>query len=162
MPSTGRRRPIPASAPPPRVSVLLDASVFLHALGGEHALRTPCREVLAHRGLEFHASVELVLEVVFHRLRRVERDQAVADARLVADSCRLHDFDANVLRRALSLIAEGRVGGRDAVHAATALEAGIGVIVSSDPDFEGIPGLDRVDPRNLNDVFSDDGIGMPT
>lgn len=161
MPSTGRRRP-GASAAPSRARVLLDPSVFLHALGGEHGLRVPCREVLAHPGLELHASVELVQEVVFHRLRRVDRDQAVADARLVADSCRLHDFDANVLRRALSLIAEGRVGGRDAVHAATALEAGIGVIVSSDPDFEGIPGLDRVDPRNLNDVFSDDGIGMPT
>ena len=136
--------------------------MFLYALGGKHALRAPCREVLAEPGLELHASVELVQEVVFHRLRRVERDQAVADARLVADSCRLHDFDADVLRRALSLIAEGSVGGRDSVHAATALEAGIGVIVSPDPDFDGIAGLDRVDPRNLNDVFSDDDIGMPT
>lgn len=152
MPSTGRRHP-GASAAPPRVSVLLDASVFLYALGGEHALRAPCREVLAHPGLELHASVELVQEVVFHRLRRADRDQAVAEARLVADSCRLHDFDAAVLRRALSLIAEGRVGGRDAVHAATALEAGIGVIVSPDSDFDGIPGIVRIDPRNLADAL---------
>jgi predicted nucleic acid-binding protein len=110
--------------------------------------------VLAHPGLELHASVELVQEVVFHRLRRRDRVQAVADARLVADSCQLHDFDSGVLRRALSLIAEGTVGGRDAVHAATALEAGIGVIVSNDADFDGIRGLTRIDPRRLDDALA--------
>lgn len=136
-----------------RLTVLVDASVFLYALGGEHELRSPCREVLARQGLELHASVELVQEVVFHRMRRGERTDAVAVARLVADSCQLHDFDSAVLRRALSLIAEGGVGGRAAVHAATALEAGISVIVSPDSDFDGIDGLSRIDPRSLNEVL---------
>jgi hypothetical protein len=65
----------------------------------------------------------------------------------------LHDFDAGVLRRALTLIAEGGVGGRDAVHAATALEAGIGVIVSPDSDFDRIDGLSRIDPKSLNEAL---------
>ena len=136
-----------------RLTVLVDASGFRYALGGEHELRSPCREVLANQGLELHASVELVQEVAFHRMRRGYRADAVAVARLVADSCQLHDFDAGVLRRALSLIAEGGVGGRDAVHAATALEAGISVIVSPDPEFDGIDGLSRIDPRSLNEVL---------
>lgn len=136
-----------------RLPVLVDAAVFLYAIGGEHELREPCRAVLAEPGLELHASVEMVQEVVFHRMRRADRVDAVAVARLVADSCQLHDFDAAVLRRALSLISEGGVGGRDSVHAATALEAGIGVIVSPDADFDGIPGLTRIDPTRLPEAL---------
>ena len=154
MPSGGRRR---SNAPqvPQRLPVLVDAAVFLYALGGEHELRTPCREVLAHPALELHASVELVQEVVFHRLRRGDRAKSVAEARLVADSCQLHDFDAHVLRRALSLMAEGSIGGRDAVHAATALAAGLGTIVTPDADFDGIVGLTRIDPRRLDEGLSE-------
>lgn len=50
-------------------------------------------------------------------------------------------------------MAEGGVGGRDAVHAATALEAGISVIVSPDSDFDGIDGLSRIDPKSLNEAL---------
>lgn len=124
-------------------------------------MRLPCRDVLAHPGLELHASVELVQEVVFHRMRRGDRADAVAVARLVADSCQLHDFDADVLRRALSLIAEGGVGGRDAVHAATALAVGVGVIISPDADFDGIDGLTRIDPRNVDETLDDRAAAKP-
>lgn len=144
-----------------RLPVLVDACVILYALGGEHELRLPCRDVLAHPGLELHASVELVQEVVFHRMRRGDRADAVAVARLVADSCQLHDFDADVLRRALSLIAEGGVGGRDAVHAATALAVGVGVIISPDADFDGIDGLTRIDPRNVDETLDDRAAAKP-
>ena len=34
----------------------------------------------------------------------------------------------------------------DAIHAATALRHGIGLVVSADSDFDGIPGIERVDP----------------
>lgn len=136
------------------LAVLVDASVFLYAIGADHELKAPCRAVLAHPGLELHASVELVQEVVFHRMRVGDRSSSVAAARLVADACELHAFDADVLGRALSLIAEGSIGGRDAVHAATAVAAGIGAIVSPDGDFDGIPGLVRIDPRRLDDALA--------
>lgn len=45
------------------------------------------------------------------------------------------------------------LGGRDAVHAATALEAGIGASVSPDAVFDEIDGLTRIDPRRLDDVL---------
>ncbi len=152
MPS--RSRQSPRGQQPPRIPVLVDAAVFLYALGGEHDLRAPCREVLGHPGLELHASAELVQEVVFHRMRRAGRAQAVAEARLVADACHLHDVDQAVIQRSLSLIAEGGVGGRDAVHAATALVAGIGAIVSPDVDFDDIAGLTRIDPRQLDQALA--------
>lgn len=126
--------------------VLVDSAVFLYALGGPHPLREPCRAVLGDTDLELCASVELVQEVVFHRMRVSDRQTAVRQAEQVAASCRLFPFDQGVLDRALVLIAQHNVGGRDAVHAATALRHGIAEIISPDPDFDGIDGLTRIDP----------------
>lgn len=130
-------------------AVLVDSAVFLHALGGDHPLKQPCRAALADEGFDLHASVELVQEVVFHRLRAASRSTAVVQAQEVAASCRLHPFDTTVLGRALALINGHAFGGRDAIHAATALVAGIPEILSPDPDFDGIAGLTRLDPRAL-------------
>lgn len=130
----------------------VDTSVLAFAAGGEHPHREPCRAVVAAAAagrVEVHASVEMIQELVFHRLRRVSRDQAVAQARQAAALCVLHSFDAAVLDRALDLVASSGLGGRDAVHAATALAAGFQEIVSTDRDFDRAPGLRRVDPADL-------------
>ena len=61
----------------------------------------------------------------------------------------VHDFDARVLQRALELVGtHERIGGRDAVHAATALVAGIAAIISPDRAFDRVPGLRRIDPAD--------------
>jgi predicted nucleic acid-binding protein len=130
-------------------SLLVDSGVFLYALGGRHPLKTSCRTALADEHIDLHASVEMVQEVVFHRMRVDSRDNALLQAQTVASTCRLHPFDQAVLAEALALISRHRIGGRDAVHAATALVAGIGEILSADSDFDGLPGLTRVDPREF-------------
>lgn len=56
------------------------------------------------------------------------------------------NFDHEVLETALTLIETTHVRGRDAVHAATGLAYGIEAIASSDPVFDGIPGIRRLDP----------------
>ncbi len=130
----------------------IDTSVLAHAAGGPHEQRDPCRRIVvaaASGGVELHASVEMVQELLFHRLRRVPRPEAVAQARFAADLCVLHPFDAAVMSRALELVAVSSLGGRDAVHAATALGAGFTEIVSSDRDFDAAPGLARRDPTEL-------------
>ena len=130
--------------------VLVDAAVFLYAIGGPHELRDPCRRVVADSSLELCASVEMVQEVAFHRLRVTERFTAVEQAQQVAESCRLLPFDQEVLSQMLQLISQGGVGGRDAVHAATALVHGIAEIVSPDQDFDSIAGLARIDPADFD------------
>ncbi|MBA2324456.1 MAG: type II toxin-antitoxin system VapC family toxin [Pseudonocardiales bacterium] len=130
---------------------LLDTAVFLHARGREHPYRDPCRELLRHfqeGSLVGEASVELVQEFG-HVLRRrgldgrTVRDQALAAAAL----CRLHDFGEAELRLALNLVvAVPALGMRDAVHAATALRQGIGLVVSPDKAFDQVPGVERLDP----------------
>lgn len=57
-----------------------------------------------------------------------------------------HPFDTEVLRASRDLVADGHARGRDAVHAATARASGFAEIVSCDSDFDGIPGLNRLDP----------------
>ena len=127
---------------------LVDSAVFLYALGGDHPLKQPCRDLISSREWAFYASTEMVQEVVFHRMRvGTDRSSAVAQAQWVAASCRLLPFDNAVLAQALQLVAQHQIGGRDAVHAATAIVFGLDQILSPDQVFDAIPGLTRLDPR---------------
>ena len=90
------------------------------------------------------------VEMLFHRTRKTARAAALTETRTVGAACELYPFDSAILTRAMDLIARHTsVRGRDAVHAATALENGIESVLSPDPAFDGIPGLTRVDPRDL-------------
>lgn len=129
--------------------VFLDTAVLALAVGGDHALRAACRSYLerAARGeLELHVSVEALQELLFHRMRRGERDDAVALVRDVRDLCQVHAFDDAVVQRVLDLVATSSLRGRDAVHAATALVAGFSEIVTPDGDVDDVPGLRRRGP----------------
>lgn len=129
--------------------VFLDPSVLLLAVGGEHPWRAPCRRVVeaaASGRVGLNLSVEGGQEFLFHRLRRTSPDQAVREFALVDATVTWHPFTVEVLHRSRDLVADGHARGRDAVHGATALIRGFGEIVSCDADFDGIPGLRRVDP----------------
>jgi predicted nucleic acid-binding protein len=41
-----------------------------------------------------------------------------------------------------------RLTARDAMFAAVALNRGVDAILSADQDFDGIPGIERIDPRD--------------
>lgn len=131
--------------------VFLDTAVLALAVGGEHPLRESCRALLAAaaRGdLELHVSVESLQELLFHRMRRDDRAEAVSLVRDVRAMCRVHPFDDAVASRMFDLVSASAVGGRDAVHAATAMEHGFDEIVSPDRDFDDVPGLRRRSPDN--------------
>lgn len=139
------------------LAVLLDTAVVAYTLGDDHPLKPPCVasiDAIDAGRIAAHASVELVQELMYHRLRRTDRATAVQQARDAKSMCVLHDFDMDVLERTLALVASHpRIRGRDAVHAATALEHGIETVLSPDTAFDGIPGLRRVDPRDLADLL---------
>lgn len=131
---------------------LYDTSIFVYARGAEHEHREPCRDLvrLAAQGvLAGEASVELIQEYA-HILRRrgLDGSSVREQSRDVAALCLLHDFGEDELRLALNLVAtHPALRIRDAVHAATALRRGISIIVSPDRDFDGIAGLERLDPH---------------
>ncbi|AKT51208.1 type II toxin-antitoxin system VapC family toxin [Arsenicicoccus sp. oral taxon 190] len=132
-------------------ALFADSATFLLALGGAHPAQEQCRELLAaaHAGrIRLHVSVEGLQEVTFHRLRRTSRESALAEARALGLACVVHAFDEAVWAEATRLMERSPVRGRDAVNAATALLAGFEEIVSPDVDFDGIPGLRRIDPAD--------------
>ena len=135
-----------------RSAFLVDTAVFAYALGASHPMKAACSGVVAAAGageIELHASVEMVQELVFHRLRKTDRHTAVRQARDAATLCVIHEFDETVLNRALDMIATSEfLGGRDAVHAATALIHGIPSVLSPDRAFDDIVGLERTDPAD--------------
>lgn len=132
-------------------SLFVDSSVLLYAVGGTHRHQQSCRRILQAaeaKTVALHGSVECVQEALFHRLRMTDRASALADASDFRELLTLHDFDHAVLTRMLDLVENTQIRGRDAVHAATALEQGFHEIVTPDRDFDGIPGLTRIEPED--------------
>lgn len=65
----------------------------------------------------------------------------------MAELCRLHDSELRDLTLSLDLIdRSGHLGQRDAIFAATALNRGIEVVLTSDQAFDEVRGLERIDP----------------
>lgn len=142
--------------------VLIDANVFLYARGRAHDYREACRAVLwtaAEGSIRLEASVEVVQEFAHVLMRRgVDRSAAVTQAREVGAQCLLHAFDEEVLTRVLTLVADHpTLGMRDAVHAATALGAGIEQVVSADRAFDDVEGITRVDPLDADSPWNQAG-----
>lgn len=132
--------------------LFLDTAVLLYAFGGPSPHRDHCLAVLqaARAGqVQLHLSVEGGQEFLFHRLRRGPLESALEAFDAVDAVVEWHPFGVEVLRASRRMVADGEARGRDAVHAATALLAGFGQIVSPDPDFDGIRGLRRLDPGAL-------------
>lgn len=132
---------------------LYDTNVFVYALGGPSPYREPCRRIVERAAagrLDGEASADLVQEFLHQRMRQVgDRVQAVAAARRIPLLCRLHDVKASDLTLALWLFeTHERVTARDATFAAVALNRGLDAILSADRDFDEIPGIERIDPRD--------------
>ena len=133
---------------------LVDSAVVVYALGADSPWRQACRQVLVQAGeqrIRAYASVEMIQELVHHRLRRSgDRALAVQQGRYASSLFTLLNFDREVLDLSLDLTERvPTVRGRDAVHAATALAYGIDRIISPDRAFDGIPGLTRLDPNQV-------------
>lgn len=136
--------------------VLFDTAVFVYAVGAEHPYREPCRRLLQpdeESGMSAEASVQAIQELLHQRTRRTgNRIEAVEVAGAMAVLCQLHDLTVHDLRLGLRLYsAAPRLEGRDALHAATALNRGIGTVVSPDRAFDDVPGLRRLDPIEAAD-----------
>lgn len=130
---------------------LIDTNVLIYARGAAHHYREPCREILraAAKGtIQIEASVELLREFAHLLLRwQPDRLDALAEIEEARSQVRLHPFDDEVLRDSMDLLRRYPVlGVRDALHAATALGAGLTVIISADRVFDDLAELDRIDP----------------
>ncbi|HEY3738102.1 MAG TPA: type II toxin-antitoxin system VapC family toxin [Jatrophihabitans sp.] len=132
--------------------LFLDSNVLIYAYGGPSPFKEACRRIILWRSrrlARLHVSTEAIQELFHHRLRVADRATAAEDAREAMTFCEIHAFDTATLDYALTLGATTEVRGRDAVHAATALRVGFVEIISTDEDFDAIPGLRRVPPKDV-------------
>ncbi len=132
--------------------IVLDTTILVYALGSEHPLRAPCRDVLDAVGggiVKATTTVEVIQELAHVRGRRTSRGEAAARAAdmatLLTPLLRPDEAD---LRRGLALFVEHpRLGAFDAVLAATALgRAHLRAVLSADAAFASVPGLLHVTP----------------
>jgi uncharacterized protein len=130
---------------------LYDTAVFVYAIGGDHPYRDPCRRIVAAARdgrLAGEASVEVVHELAHVLLRRGgDRARALRLASAAGELARLHEFSPSDVALVMALLSDHpALDVRDAVFAATALNRGIPLILSTDRAYDAVPGLDRIDP----------------
>lgn len=123
--------------------IVLDTTVLVYAVGTEHPLREPCRELLAKRTTALTTSAGVIQEFVHVRSRRRGRADAVklGKAYLTLLSPLL-DVPERAVRDALRLL-EGHpdLGAFDAVLAAAAHAAECEALVTADRAFATLPDL---------------------
>ena len=129
----------------------------MYAAGGAHPYNSPCQEVLAlaaRHPRAFVTSVE-VLQELLHRYLASQRWDS--GRRVLAQfSALMRDRVEPVYARDVEVAAElaerhTQVNARDLVHAAAMQRLGIESIVSADRHFDGIPGITRLDPANVEE-----------
>jgi hypothetical protein len=131
--------------------IVVDTTVLVYAVGGEHALRESSRRfvrAIQSGRIEATTTVEVVQEFAHARARRHGRADAVQRAREAATFLSpLLVTQAAALEQGLELFERHeRLDAFDAVLAATAIEHGADALVSADTAFAGIRGLRHVAP----------------
>ncbi len=129
--------------------IVLDTTVLLYAVGTEHALREPCRQLLsAPKRLALTTTAGVIQEFVHVRSRRRPRSDAVDLGRSYLTLLRpLLDVPEAAVDDALSLLDEhASLGAFDAVLAAASLRAGCRAVVTADQAFAQVGELPVVFP----------------
>lgn len=132
--------------------ILLDTSVLVYAVGPEHPLWVPCRELMALASdgvVRVTSTVEVVQEFVHVRARRRGRVEAAAlGAELAAGLGPLVRPDEGDLAIGLDLFAaDHHLGAFDAVLAAAAARRDW-ALASADRAFASVAGLQALDPAS--------------
>ena len=134
--------------------IFLDTNVFMYAAG-----RDPRWRAICDGALQELMAAELALvtnaEVLQEILHRYFSQRRPADAQLVHRAAmnlcaEIIPVTAEHTVRALDVVLEHpQLSTRDAVHVATMEARGIRKMLSVDDDFDAVPGVDRIDPRDF-------------
>ena len=136
-------------------AAFIDANVPIYAAGREHVYKEPCARVLtmvAERPMSFVTDVEVLQELIHRYVASgrwfLGREVLQGFAEVMHD--RIEPIYEEDIQLAANL-ADRHTGisARDLVHAAVMERLGANLIVSTDTDFDRIPGLKRLDPADV-------------
>ena len=133
----------------------LDTNVFIYAAGRESDYKASCTQVLADvvRGdLPAAINSEVCQEIMFIYHRRQRPDLAVeVVGRTLRMPLTVLPVGKAEMELAVAIYRERQAAGlppRDAVHAAVMKQNGIRRVVSTDPHFDLLDDIERIDPRD--------------
>jgi uncharacterized protein len=139
--------------------ILVDTSILVHAVGDDHELRGPCRQLVqlvADGTVSATTTVEAIQEFVHVRARRRSRSDAAALGRAYATLFSpLTQPTAGDLDQGLELFERHPdLGAFDAVLAATCRRVGAAALASSDGAFRSVGAIRVLDPADATFVAS--------
>ena len=133
----------------------LDANVPIYAAGRPHRLKEPSAQVLllaAQRPAAFVTDAEVLQELLHRYLALRLWSQGREVFRHFADLMRerVEPVHAADVEQAARLADEHpELGARDLLHGAVMRRLGIRRLVSADAGFDRLPGLERLDPMDV-------------
>ncbi len=139
----------------------IDANVPMYAAGQEHPLREPSIRVMqavAANPDRFLTDAEVLQEIIHRYMsaRRWPLGREVFNDFAEAMHGRIEPVYAEDVQLAAALADDHpSINARDLVHTAVALRLGVSRIISTDADFDGIPGVTRLAPERIDEWASD-------
>ena len=135
-------------------AIFVDANVFMYAGGVDARWRETCDAAL-DRLQKSKVRVVTNAEVLQEILHRYFWQQRPGDAQTVHRAARelcdeiIPVTEDHTLRALELLLEHQQLPARDAIHVATMEDRGIRTVLSADRDFDPVPSVDRIDPRDF-------------
>jgi uncharacterized protein len=133
------------------VYCFIDTNIFLYSVGRDHPLKSP--SILTIQKIRDGSILAVInTEIVQEILYRVQSIKKLpVGIRLAKEAMLISSRIIPVTERDLSLAIEllelhPKVETRDTFHAATMINNGIREIISTDPHFDLLPEIKRIDP----------------
>jgi len=133
----------------------IDTNIFLYSMGRDHPLK-PASVTALHRirdgQITAAVNTEIIQEVLYHFQSIKQLPIGIRLAKdVVSLSTRIFPVEELDLSLAIELLESyPKIQTRDAFHAATMIHNGIKEIISTDPHFDLIHEIKRIDPTKLS------------
>ena len=137
--------------------MFIDANLIMYSIGGPHPLREPCKKLLEKiksREILGVTNTEVLQEILYRYFSMGRGTLGEIAYQSMIEFC-TDIFPVRVVDTDKALEILKMVNGitsRDAIHAATMMNNGIKEIISTDPHFDLIHEIKRIDPLKLNCV----------
>jgi predicted nucleic acid-binding protein len=133
----------------------IDTNIFLYSAGRDHPLKPGSVNVIHRiRDSEITAVIntEIIQEILYHFQSIKQLPIGIRLAKdTVSISARIFPVEDTDLSLAIELLESyPKIQTRDAFHAATMIHNGIKEIISTDPHFDLIKQIERIDPTKLS------------
>jgi len=135
--------------------LFIDSNLIMYSIGGPHPLCDPCKkflEKIKSREILGVTNTEVLQEILYRYFSIERRTLGEIAYQSMIELC-TDIFPVRVVDTDKALEILKRVDGitsRDAVHAATMIHNGIKEIISTDPHFDLIHEIKRIDPTKLS------------